>query len=144
MKLQDFDFRVWDNESKEYNRDREVLLSSKNVIYRIHTITGELQELINKNLEIELWSGFYDKNNKKIFENDIVKHLDTNLEYLVEFYNASFIMSSLKYQHRREFQLSISIFFSTISKEAANNKFDFLEIIGNIHENKNLLKKNNQ
>lgn len=45
MKLKDFDFRVWDSESKEYNEEREVVLSSKGLIYRIHTITGELQQL---------------------------------------------------------------------------------------------------
>ena len=134
MKLQDFDFRLWSKEAKIYFEPK------------VEFERGKVR-LIPENddrIEIELWTGFCGKNNKKIFENDIVKHLDTNLEYLVEFHNASFIMSPLKYQHRREFQLSISIFFSTISKEAVNNKFNFLEIIGNIHENKNLLKKDKQ
>lgn len=131
MKLSVFNYRLWNKYDEEYCNSLDSNLK----------ITIPIDD---DELEIELWTGFYDKNNKKIFENDIVKHLDTNLEYLVEFHNASFIMSPLKYQHRREFQLSISIFFSTISKEAVNNKFDFLEIIGNIHENKNLLKKEEQ
>lgn len=121
MKLQYFNYRLWNKYDEGY----------------CDFLDGNLKRVIpidDDEWEIELWTGFYDKNNKKIFENDIVKHLDTNLEYLVEFHNASFIMSPLKYQHRREFQLSISIFFSTISKEAVNNKFNFLEIIGNVHD----------
>ena len=131
MKLSVFNYRLWNKYDEGY----------------CDFLDGNLKRTIpidDDEWEIELWTGFCGKNNKKIFENDIVKHLDTNLEYLVEFHNASFIMSPLKYQHRREFQLSISIFFSTISKEAVNNKFNFLEIIGNIHENKNLLKKDKQ
>lgn len=67
MKPQNISFRVYDSQAKEYNGDKEVLLSSDNKIYRIHTITGELQQLKPENLEIEFWIGSYNKNNKKKF-----------------------------------------------------------------------------
>ena len=51
MKVCEVGFRVYDKEAKEYNRDKEVLLSSDNKIYRIHTITGELQQLKPELLE---------------------------------------------------------------------------------------------
>ena len=62
MKFKDIGFRVWDNESKEYNQEREVLLSSNGSIYRIHTITGELQQLKEESLELELYAGLTDSN----------------------------------------------------------------------------------
>lgn len=72
MKVKDFDLRVWDNVKGEYNNEREVLLSSNGSIYRINTITGELQELEYAPLEIELFTGFTDREGNKIYEGDTI------------------------------------------------------------------------
>ena len=77
-------FRIWDNESKEYNKNKEVLLSNNGDIYRIHTITGELQQLKPELLENEFSVGLKDVDETEIYENDIVQAVsDYNKEVLI-------------------------------------------------------------
>lgn len=126
MKPSEFDFRLWINDEGIYC---DVMVEAEE---------GGQMKLIptnDDNVEIELWSGFKDCNGNNIYAGDIVKNLDTDLTYLVEFYNTHFILSPLKYQHRREFQLSLAIKFFIIAEYAINCEFDFLKILGNIHEN---------
>ena len=59
MKLQDFDFRIWDSNT---NKFMEVLISDNIRAVPIN----------NNNIDLELWTGYKDSKGVKIYENDIV------------------------------------------------------------------------
>ena len=68
------------------------------------------------------YTGLTDKNGKKIFEGDIVKHLSDNMVYLIEYDNR---------------------FGMYVSKQKGSSYSGCIrcEIIGNIHDNPELLKE---
>ena len=61
MKLKDFDFRLWHKPSESF-----VDMSVRGADLRVIPTDDD------ENIEIELWSGFYDKDGTKIYENDII------------------------------------------------------------------------
>ncbi|EAI5420466.1 hypothetical protein E5I20_07310 [Campylobacter coli] len=146
MKLQDFDFRIWDNIEKKYiksqnglyiansehnfhqcNRLIENLLQSE--FYMCEPFNGSNKEYgTNENaFLIELWTGYYDKNHKKIYEGDILEDMESRVcdIYEVVFKEGAFYLSDIESGDED----LMSEFLLTE-----------LEIIGNIHENHELLK----
>ncbi len=69
MKLQDFDFRIWDKHHKGCG-NKDCKCQTKYVYgEEAKTRLSEFKE----DCEIELFTGLYDKKGKKVYENDIVK-----------------------------------------------------------------------
>ncbi|EAH8350231.1 hypothetical protein FU871_06045 [Campylobacter jejuni] len=123
MKLQDFDFRIWD---KNYTG-----CDNKNCKCQSNFIYGEEAKIrlseFNNDAEIELWTGYFDKNDKKIYEGDILENKMTmeDLPYKVVFKWGAFYLVEID---ENDEDLMDEFLFTE------------LEVIGNIHENPELLK----
>ncbi|HEH5157065.1 TPA: hypothetical protein SG801_001372 [Campylobacter coli] len=119
MKLSEFDFRVYHNIRNEYITDKYIVSNLFNDL-----INGATDLIID--YEIELFTGLYDKGGVKIFAGDILNFRGKN--YLVK------MNKELKTIIICESKDSAYIMY--ISK----GNLKECKVIGNIHENKELLK----
>ena len=112
-----FKFRVWDKEFNQYWTDEEI---KENAAWLLFPDNDNIE-----NIEIEQCIGIKDKNGKPVFEGDILSDYD-RFKFLVR-WNA----------------LELKYVFIPISK---NNSEDLdiypneCELVGNIHENEELLR----
>jgi uncharacterized phage protein (TIGR01671 family) len=120
----------WDKRDEELGRMRKVHsihLNKKKVI--ISSKYGGNISVPFQYIKLIQYTGLKDKNSVKIFDGDIVKHIKGNV-YIVEFYNGGFKL------------LRFNIYEG---KPVAYHDFEVrrlteIEVIGNIYENKELLK----
>ncbi|WP_270986031.1 YopX family protein [Campylobacter upsaliensis] len=143
MKLKDFDFRIWLNGSYIYLNEIGFETSNQNYFLACCSDNEELAEkykfYINANisketykqrtqkledLELELYTGFKDKKGVKIFENDIVLFIPNDSEKF---------LYTINYNKERGF------FFSDDCNLDDEYCEGCTEVIGNIHENKELV-----
>lgn len=128
MKLKDFDFRIWDNDSESF-----VETNIRGTNLRIIPADDDY------NMELELWTGLVDVNGKKIYEGDIIKYV-----YV-------FKHSLLNQDTIKKLPKKVSIGYIGIDNflgfRVLKNKelqcfmqdSENIEVIGNIHENADLL-----
>ncbi|EJN2100399.1 hypothetical protein NPG10_001803 [Campylobacter coli] len=140
MKLQDFDFRIWNKTKEEFLKKEPTLIKLDNErviagrISRFYANTADIADMFIGNgndLEIELWTGIYDKNGKKIYEGDIVKTkspYDCFLAKVGIHKEGTFYLESKSRDY-------IGSLIYLVKDEGYDT-----EIIGNIHENPELLK----
>ncbi|ABS44062.1 phage protein [Campylobacter jejuni subsp. doylei 269.97] len=131
MKLKDFDFRVWNNGKYHYP------IKINNDIVDINLSMG-----IND--EIELFTGLYDKNGKKIYVGDILKYTRWCEQYMEDAEYSETIYEIVC------FDIKLGLYSKLLNGECGwffehfindkNKTVEEMEIIGNIHENKELLK----
>jgi hypothetical protein len=134
--MREYKFRVWDKDNKEmlyqgsnttYNNsvmDCRIVLDELgfDVLVRLY---GKDEYEYRNNCELMQYAGLYDKNGKEIYEGDITKDPDGNVFEVVWNKGAASF----------ELQNKISHFLFV------QRYIDMFEVIGNIHDNPDLLQK---
>ena len=152
MKLADFDFRVWDNREQCYLNENYLenspfqamgLVKAHKSSFFGHNFdkvalfsAGEDKECgfgwnsgdDDNSHELEIWTGMKDKNGKRIYENDILQDSKGD-KYIVSICDESRDWILLK------LDLSPCCSLIEILQEG------YVKVIGNIHENAELLKE---
>ena len=136
MKLKDFDFRIWDKTKEAFLKQEPTLIKLDNErviagrISRFYANTADIADMFIGNgndLEIELWTGFYDSKGTKIYEGDILAH---DNGYGIE-YHTKVVFEN------RVFKIAIIEHPAVEIIEGLDT--GFVEVVGNIHENTELL-----
>lgn len=147
MKLQDFDFRIWSYNTEEYlqpkntylaiAKDEKGLDSYEKVLDVADDCSGHVYPLHqygdSANVEVELFTGFHDKHDTKIYEGDILRiQLDHNKveKGFVQYHNGIFKVVNRKASH----EYCVTFLGTCYIK-------DGVEIIGNVHTDPDLLNR---
>ena len=112
MKITEFDFRIFSYQKNEF--------------YDCENI--KLDILRDDSSEVEMWSGFYDKNGKKVYDGDI-------FSWYGELATIVYDKGWFKARHKKYADTSL---YSFENKKKEN--FLTIKVLGNIHENPELLK----
>lgn len=116
MKLQDFDFRIWDSNTNKF--------IELNISDNIRAVPRE-----NDSLVLELWTGYKDTKGTRIYENDIIRT------------DKGEIFSVVQDGEISAWGLLDSDSCPCCSLAEVMFESEKVEVLGNIHENGELLKK---
>ncbi|ENT9844185.1 YopX family protein [Campylobacter coli] len=146
MKLKDFDFRIWDNTEKRYLNEIELHKYDKSPVEAGTTFTetdriNEVEFVKNKNdLEIELFTGYYDYKGNKIYIGDIIECLVfTNEKNSEIFYEI--ICFDMEMGLCSKLSNGDGGYLFDLRRHKNNKTIEDVYVAGNIHENKELLKR---
>ncbi|EJG9992325.1 hypothetical protein NB822_001200 [Campylobacter coli] len=141
MKLKDFDFRIWDNTEKRYLNEIELHKYDKSPVEAGTTFTetdriNEVEFVKNKNdLEIELFTGYYDYKGNKIYIGDLVFTNKKNSEIFYEI-----ICFDMELGLCSKLSNGDGGYLFDLRRHKNNKTIEDVYVVGNIHENKELLK----
>ncbi|EAJ1376558.1 hypothetical protein CJ953_04265 [Campylobacter coli] len=146
MKLKDFDFRIWDGRKYVNNikggvyihkQDTDVKCLNRN--QDCYNYEFQLDDLDNSNLEIELFTGYYDDKGNKIYVGDIIECLVfTNEKNSEIFYEI--ICFDMELGLCSKLTNGESGYLFDLHMNSKNKIIEDTWVVGNIHENKDLLK----
>lgn len=130
--MKGFKFRVWDIERECYLDETELAGITPDGKYILYIEEEEISKLeIEGGYILEQYTGLKDKNGKEIYEGDIVKIHNTTARLPYEYITDG---TPIYYEHGA-FRFNAGKGENLIPDEM------FMEVIGNIHENADLLEE---
>lgn len=134
-------FRVWDETKKQYDEIHTYFLSQEGTLWSWSTLLDDehLQGLPENLFIVEFDTGLKDKNGKKIHDGDIVNVIGIGIAQVIDSPTGEWML-----YYRREPNEINSGFVSVVPKNKPSglwktNTTSYIEVIGNIHENPELL-----
>ncbi|EAJ5782339.1 hypothetical protein C7L42_03770 [Campylobacter coli] len=159
MKLKDFDFRIWDNIEKKYiksphglyienterndasNCNRIIANYEQRAFYIDYPFNDRNNEYYDNEecFEIELFTGYYDYKGNKIYIGDIIECLvSTNEKNSEIFYEI--ICFDMELGLCSKLPNGDGGYLFDLRRHKNNKTIEDVYVVGNIHENKELLK----
>ena len=120
--MREIKFRVWNKRLKELLKVDKIKFDKKDKIKSVHTgigISGEVDEI-----ELLQFTGLKDKNGKEIYEGDIIKHNELTGYCVIEWKKLCWCLKHIGW--------------NSVGLRQYNSSE--MKVIGNIHENPELLK----
>lgn len=126
--MRELKFRCWGIKENKYLKLHSIHISTSKVIVSYYGVGGGNISKALKDVVLEQFTGLKDKNGKEIYEGDIV-------EYVTYYYGN-------EKRHRKviEWEEWDSDDFGEPHNLGYFNLSEYVEVIGNIHENPELLK----
>ena len=146
MKLADFDFRL--ALTPEVMAD--IACDNKDCPCQTPLLYGEqarnhFNDPLYKDCEVRWWSGFYDSKGAKIYDGDIVKHVDMQDLCCITLHTKTgsgvFYICNAKIPRELHHAWGDNLYGVYSENGYKGSKIECIEIVGNIHENADLLKE---
>ena len=126
--MREIKFRAWDKENEKMMKVSSLSLENKEIAVREN---GTYHFFRMQNLELMQYTGLKDKNDKEIYEGDILFFRDENMKYVVVWQDTAFMTKSIEIRKYSEKMCWL------------DDTEICCEIVGNIYENKKLSEENN-
>lgn len=126
MKIENLDFRLWNEHTKSYQPIEELHFDNGKILDAFDGVY--YYDITDDHVVVEMWSGSRDKHNRKIYEGDILLSRRGHM-YIVVFWSCGFWLEPVHNipQHDED----------GLQLVHAQNSTG--EVIGNIHENRNII-----
>ena len=131
--MREIKFRAWLKEDKKMENVKTMDFTDKTIrcLKKNEFINAYLLRRVSfDDVELMQYTGVKDKNDKEIYEGDILFFRDENTKYVVVWQDTAFIIKSIEIRKYSEKMCWL------------DDTEICCEIVGNIYENKNLLEEN--